>query len=179
MVTPLAVNESPESAIHLFGSGTLTTPNTTSIAITYDPDLAPIGAAMTATVISPPGESTTTEVTVSGLLPNRGYLVYAHTGVCGATAAAAGPRFQGRKAPATTPHRPSNNQRYADLSNEIWLYLRTDDAGAGTSRTSVPFTLTDRTPGSMVIHEGIQTSTGPDRAGEETDRLACLTLFMR
>jgi superoxide dismutase, Cu-Zn family len=174
-----AVHESPKAVVLLFGSGTLTTPNPTSKAITYDPDLAPIGAAMTATIRPSSDKSTTAEFTVSGLLPHQGYAVYAHTNACGADPEAAGPRFQNRRDPAPIPHAPSSNPRYADPSNEIWLDVHTDIVGAGTSRTSVPFILTDRAPGSVVVHELMQTPTEPGHAANAGARIACLTLSKR
>jgi Cu-Zn family superoxide dismutase len=144
----------------VFGSGTLTMPNSTSKAITYDRSLAPVGAALTATII-PTSEGSTAELTVFGLLPNRGYLVYAYTQACGATADAAGTRFQNRPDPGA-------NARTLSADNEIGLEVRTDAAGAGTSHTTVPFVLTERAPGSMVVQDS-----------KEGGRIACLTLSRR
>lgn len=153
------------STVVLFGSGTLTTPNSTSKAITYVPDLAPIGGSLTATVV-PTSEGSTADVTVFGLVPNRGYAVSAYTKVCGAKADAAGVRFQYRLDPVvlsrTAPSEPAP-------PNEISLTVRTDSTGAGTSRTALPFTLTDRVPHSMVVHDQTQRSL----------RIACLTLSAR
>ena len=175
MPTHAAFVESPDSAVAVFGSGTLTTPNPTSQAITYDPDLAPIGAAMTASLIPSPDGSTRAELTVSGLLPNRGYAAHANINACGVAPEAAGPRFQNHLDPAA-PRASSTNPRYANPNNEIWLDVRTDATGSGTSRTTVPFVFTDRGPGSIVVHEGMQTETAPGRAGEAGARIACLTL---
>jgi Cu-Zn family superoxide dismutase len=177
--TPLARYASPANGVILIGSGTLTTPNPTSKAATYNPDLAPLGAALTAIVIPSSDRSTRAELTVSGLLPNRTYAAHAHTTACGATAAAAGPHFQNRLDPAATPQAPSSDPQYANPTNEIWLDVRTDTAGAGTSRTTVPFLITDRAPGSIVVHEAMQTSTAPGQAGKAGARIACLTLSGR
>lgn len=165
----------------LFGAGTLAAPNATGKAITYNPELAPIGAVTTGilTVIPLPNGSTRAQLTVFGLLPNRGYAAHAHVNACGATGAAAGPHFQNHLDPAATPQQPSSDPQYANPSNEIWLDLRTNSAGASTSRTTVPFTFTDRAPGSIVIHEAMQTSTGPGQAGKAGARIACLTLAKR
>lgn len=179
MPTPSAGNSGPVHAVSLFGSGTLTTPNPTSKAITYNPGLAPVGAAVTAALIPSSDGSTRGELTVSGLLPNRGYAAHAHTKACGATGEDAGPHFQNHVDPAATPQAPSTNPEYANPRNEIWLDVRTDAAGAGTSRTTVPFVFTDRTPGSIVIHEAMQTSTGPGQAGQAGARIACITLSGR
>ena len=40
----------------------------------------------------------------------------------------------------------------------------------------MPFTFTDRRPGSMVIHEAEMTATAPGQAGVAGGRLACLTI---
>lgn len=156
------------ATVVLFGSGTLTTPNPTSTAITYNPDLAPIGGAVTATVV-PTSEGSTADVTVFGLMPNRAYAVFAHTKACGATATAAGARFQYRPDPAVLSRPTPSASEQTNPVTEISLNVRTDATGAGTSRTIVPFTLTDRVPGSMVVHDERQRSI----------RIACLTLSAR
>ncbi len=179
MATLATAHESSQAADLLSGSGTLTTPNSTSRAITYNPALAPIGAAMTAVLIPWSDESSRAEFTVFGLLPNRDYAVYAHTKVCGATPDAAGPRFQNRIDPAATPQAPSSNPEYANPNNEIRLDVRTDATGTGTSHTIVPFIVTSRIPRSIVVYKPMQTSTGPGRAGEAGARIACLTLSRR
>jgi superoxide dismutase, Cu-Zn family len=162
----------------LIGSGTFTAPNPASKAITYNPALAPVDAAIL-TSIMPSGwdyTQTVATLTVAGLLPNRGYAVHAHTKACGATGEDAGPHYQNRIDPAATPQAPSTDPRYANPRNEIWLDIRTDAAGQGTSRTTVPFAFTDRVPGSIVIHEAMSTATGPGQAGKAGARIACLTL---
>jgi len=179
MPSPSAGKPSPVHTVALFGSGTLTTPNPTSKALTYNPALAPAGTAVTAALIPSSDGSTRAELTVAGLLPNRGYAVHAHTTACGATGEAAGPHYQNHMDPAATPQAPSTNPEYANPNNEIWLDVRTDAAGAGTSRTTVPFVFTDRMPGSIVIHEAMQTSTDPGHAGQAGARIACLTLSGR
>jgi superoxide dismutase, Cu-Zn family len=162
----------------VFGSGTLTMPNSTSRAITYDPDLAPIGAAMTATII-PTSEGSSAQLTVLGLLPNRSYAVAAYNNRCGPTASAAGARFQNHPDFAATPSAPSTNPRYANPDNEIWLVVRTDASGTGTAATTVPFVLTDRVPGSIVVHDQTHTPENPAQAGNLGARIACLTLSRR
>jgi hypothetical protein len=158
--TAVPASYDTEKPVVVFGSGTLTTPNSTSKAITYDRSLAPVGAALTATII-PTSEGSTAELTVFGLLPHRGYAVYAYTQACGATADAAGTRFQ-------NPPDPAANARTLSADNEIGLEVRTDAAGAGTSHTTLPFVLTDQVPGSMVVQ-------GSTAGG----RIACLTLSRR
>jgi superoxide dismutase, Cu-Zn family len=173
---PPEEEERPEPAGGLFGAGTLTPPNGDAKAITYNPELAPVGAAVTG-IVTPGLEQTGVYVSVSGFAPNRSYAVHAHTDPCGPTGDAAGPHFQNRVDPAATPQAPSTNPEYANPANEFWLDLRTDASGAGTARTTVPFVVTEnRTPQSIVIHEEMQTATGPGEAGEAGGRLACVTL---
>jgi Cu-Zn family superoxide dismutase len=164
-----------QNAITLHGEGALTEASSTSNADTYNPALAPAGARLKVTM-TPSAESTTAELTVSGLLPNRGYAVHAHTNSCNTMPDAAGPHYQDRIDPAATPEVPSTNPEYANPRNEIWLDVRTDAAGSGTSRTTVPFVFTDRGPGSIVVHEATETATGPGQAGQSGARIACLTL---
>lgn len=164
-----------QSAITLRGQGALTEPNPDSNAITYNPALAPAGARLEVTMI-PSGLSTNAELTVNGLQPNRGYAVHAHNNACSENADFAGPHYQHRVDPAATPQAPSRNPEYANPSNEVWLDVRTDAAGSGISRVTVPFVFTDRGPGSIVVHEAEQTSTGPGEAGESGAAIACLTL---
>ncbi|HEY6424355.1 MAG TPA: superoxide dismutase [Pseudonocardiaceae bacterium] len=163
------------TAITLHGEGPLTEPNPNSHAETYNPALAPVGARL-AVSMTPSDTSTGTELTVSGLQPNRGYAVHAHTGSCSPTPAYDGPHYQNRIDPAATAQAPSTNPEYANPSNEIWLDVRTDAAGSGTSRVTVPFVFTDRGPGSIVVHEAMQTATAPGQAGQAGARIACLTL---
>ncbi|MFY9807746.1 MAG: superoxide dismutase [Pseudonocardiaceae bacterium] len=134
---------------------------------------------MTARLIPSSDGSTRAELTVFGLLPNRGYAAHAHTEACGADAATAGPHFQNQPDPAATPQAPSSNPRYANPNNEIWLDVRTDAAGAGISSTTVPFVFTDRVPGSIVVHEAMRTRSDPGHAGNAGARIACLTLSER
>ena len=164
--------------VSLIGSGTFSLPDPTSKAITYNPALVPVDAAILASM-GPSGADysrTVATLTVAGLPPNRGYAVHAHTKPCGITGADAGPHYQNHVDPAATPQKPSTDPFYANPRNEIWLDVRTDAAGQGTSRTTVPFTFTDRTPGSIVIHEAMSTATAPGQAGQAGARIACLTL---
>jgi superoxide dismutase, Cu-Zn family len=175
--TPPADQERPNPPV-LSGSGTLTAPNPTAKAVTYNPALAPVDAAILAALM-PSGygySRTLATLVVAGLLPNRGYAIHVHTKACGATGQDAGPHYQNRIDPAATPQAPSTNPEYANPRNEIWLDVHTNAAGSGTSHTTVPFTFTDRTPGSIVVHEAMTTATAPGQAGQAGARIACLTL---
>lgn len=109
MATPPAVDQGWKPAASAFSSATLAAPNPTSKVTTYNSNLAPLGAAITAIVIASANGSTTAQLTVAGLLPNRGYAVHAHTKACGATADAAGSHFQNHIDPAATPQAPSSD----------------------------------------------------------------------
>jgi len=162
----------------LIGSGTLTPPDPTSKAITYDRALAPVDAAIL-TSMTPSDENsshTVATMVVAGLLPNRGYAVHAHTNACGPAGKDAGPHYQNHIDPAATPQKPSTNPQYANPRNEIWLDIHTDANGSTSSSTTVPFSFTDRTPGSIVVHEKETTATAPGQAGQAGARIACLTL---
>ena len=86
------------TAMTLHGDGTLAqptpesaaTPNTGTLAYTYNPASAPAGARLTV-VMTPSDESTNAELTVSGLLPNRGYAVHGNVNACSPNPAAEGP----------------------------------------------------------------------------------------
>ena len=160
------------------GDGTIAaaTPSAPATAITYNPTLAPVGGHMTAS-LTPSGDSTIADFTVSGLAPNRGFSVIAHVNTCGGVPGGEGPRFQKHIDPAASPGKPSTNPEYANPTNEIWLDVHTDSTGAATSHATVPFVLTDRGPGSIVVHDQQQTTaTSSQPAGQTSDRVACLTL---
>ncbi|MGQ0773655.1 MAG: superoxide dismutase family protein [Pseudonocardiales bacterium] len=178
--TTTATNE-PTVAADLGGEGRLTAPGQPSNAFTYDPALAPVGAVLRVALTASNGSTTATRTTtatleVSGLLPNRGYAVHLHDKACGSTGAAAGPHFQHQVDPAATPDMPSTDPTFANPRNEIWLDIRTDATGSGTSTTEVPFAFTDRAPASVVVHEQMVTATEPGKAGMAGARIACFTL---
>lgn len=160
------------------GDGTIATatPSAPAAAITYNPTLAPLGGHMTAS-LTPSGDSTVADLTVSGLAPNRGFSVVAHVNTCGGVPGGEGPRFQKRIDPAASPTKPSTNPEYSNPTNEIWLDVHTDSTGAATSHTTVPFVFTDRGPQSIVVHDQPQTTATSGQAlGQTSDRVACLTL---
>jgi superoxide dismutase, Cu-Zn family len=165
----------PTSAVVLHGEGALTAPSPSSNADTYNTALAPVGARLTATM-TPSGDSTNAELTVSGMLPNRGYAAHAHAFACSVDPESAGPHYQNRVDPAATHQNPSTSPEYANPRNEIWLDFHTDASGSATSPTTVPFVFTGRGPGSIVVHEAEHTATAPGHAGQAGPRIACLTL---
>jgi len=156
-------------------SGTLVAPGGQGGAFTYNPQLAPNGARVEATIQGSP-QATTVQFQASGLQPNRGYAVHAHVNACGPTGDAAGPHFQNRQDPAATPDSPSSDPAYANPQNEIWLDLHTDAQGAGSATAQVPFGFTERAPKSIVLHEAEHTSSGPGQAGQAGGRAACLNI---
>ncbi|SMC47800.1 superoxide dismutase family protein [Kibdelosporangium aridum] len=168
ITNPPPNTRSQEAAVRQ--DGTLSPPDSATNAFTYGPE-APVGARLTAEILVT-GDATNVQLSAAGLLPDRGYAVHAHTKPCGKTGDDAGPHFQNR----VDPQEPSVDPAYANPDNEIWLDLRTDGQGAGKARTSVRFTLSERAPGSFVVHEQPTTATGPGEAGMAGGRVACLTL---
>lgn len=163
----------------LVGTDTLAAPNPGAEAVTYNPTLAPDGAGILAAIMPVSWNNsprTVATLAVAGLPPNRAYAVHAHTNACGVTGEDAGPHYQHRIDPAATPQTPSTNPEYANPQNEIWLDLRTDANGSASTRTTVPFNITDQTPTSIVVHEAATTATTPGQAGQAGARLACITL---
>ncbi|WP_197319742.1 superoxide dismutase family protein [Saccharomonospora sp. NB11] len=137
-------------------------------AVTYDTRLVPVGA-LAAVAVHRSDTGTVTELRVHGLSPNRSYGAHAHVAPCGATGEDAGPHFQH----VEDPNQPSTDPAYANPENEIWLDFTTDDYGAGEARSEVAWTVDDRRPASVVIHEHT-TSTEDGAAGTAGRRLACI-----
>lgn len=156
----------------LHGEGEFTDyrPGTQASAIRYDKKLVPSGAEAEVTLTAD-SSGVRVELEVSGLLPNREYGAHVHVKECGPTGDDAGPHFQHEE----DPKQPSVDPKYANPENEIWLDFTTDDEGEAEQEASVTFTLGDRRPGSVVIHEH-HTHTGEGEAGKAGDRLACITL---
>lgn len=144
-------------------------------AITYDPASAPEGARLTA-LVEPGDEAARFTFSAVGLLPDRGYAVHAHTRPCGPTGDDAGPHFQHEADPAAGPGSPSVDPAYANPVNEIWLDVRTDAQGTGSSDADVPFGLDVAAPASIIVHAADATATAPGEAGTAGPRLACLDL---
>ena len=120
-------------------------------ALTYDPELVPVGAR--GAVSAQTGDAgTTVTLAVRGLAPQRPYGAHVHTQPCGPTGAVAGP------------------------GNEIWLDITTDAAGAGTATATVPWAFDrDRRAQSVIIH-AMPTATGPGEAGTAGARAACISV---
>jgi len=151
-------------------TGTLAPPTDAESAYTYDQTAAPAGAELTVT-LSPTDGGASVELTVDGLQPNRTYGAHAHLNPCGETGDAAGPHFQKVEDPVS----PSVDPAYANPKNEIWLDVRTDGDGAGSTIAEVPFDFAGRGPASVVLHE-MPTATAAGKAGTAGGRLACLTV---
>jgi superoxide dismutase, Cu-Zn family len=136
-------------------------------ALTYDPDLVPVGAR--ATIVSVPTKGgTTTAIMVRGLEPNRTYGAHVHVRPCGPDPLASGPHFQN----VQDPVRPSTDPAYANPSNEVWLDFTTNALGIGRAVSHVGWRFDGRPAASFVIHEH-HTHTGPGEAGTAGSRLAC------
>lgn len=155
-------------------SGTLAEPADAEDAFTYDTELAPVGAEL-AVEVKPEADASTVVLTVTGLVPDRGYAAHAHTEACGDTGDVAGPHFQHEADPEVDPENPK--EAYVNPENEVWLDLTTDAEGNGTSEANVPFALSaEATPKSVVVHKAEKTGTGDGEAGKAGDRVACLTI---
>ncbi|MCU1687416.1 MAG: superoxide dismutase [Amycolatopsis sp.] len=138
-------------------------------AITYNPALVPVGGYGSVLAMSGAFVGTTTVLSVHGLLPSRMYGAHAHAKSCGPTGDAAGPHFQHSPDPVI----PSVDPAYANPRNEIWLDFTTDPFGNGFAVSTVGWSLGDRHPNSVVIHE-MHTATTSGHAGTAGARLACL-----
>lgn len=170
---PAAAPAGPPNLATLSGVDTFTAPNPGAEAVTYNPAVVPEGASILASVM-PAGSGypqTRANLSVAGLLPNRGYAVQAHTNACGATAEEAGPRYQHRIDPDAARQASSTNPEYANPGNEIWLDIRTNSDGSASAGTTVPFTFTDRAPASIVLYDATATA-----AGQAGAPVACLNL---
>ncbi|CAN5761824.1 hypothetical protein BH24ACT3_BH24ACT3_16670 [soil metagenome] len=158
-------------------SGVLAEPESADTAYTYA-GAAPAGAEMTVEVAE--GEDTTNfALDSTGFEPDRGYAIHAHVDPCGTTGDDAGPHYQEEVDPAATPEEPSADPTYANPENEVWLDLSTDDEGAGTSEAEMPFAFGEEAPASIVVHEEMETATGPGEEGRAGGRLACLDTPLR
>lgn len=141
-------------------------------AITYSPELVPVGA--TARVTSETsGNSSAVTLAVSGLVPNRTYGSHAHAKACGPAPADSGAHFQHQADPRT----PSVDPAYANPGNEVWLDFTTDASGAATvTATQEEWAFAEQAaPQSVVIHAN-PTATEPGKAGTAGDRLACVSV---
>lgn len=170
---PAAAPAGPPNLATLSGVDTFTAPNPGAEAVTYNPALVPEGASILASIM-PAGygyTETRANLSVAGLLPNKAYVVRAHTQACGATAEDAGPPYQNRIDPAATSQGASTNPEYVNPRNEIWLDVRTDSDGSASSGASMPFTFTDRAPASVVVYD-----TASGQAGQLGAPIACLNL---
>ena len=140
-------------------------------AITYDPALVPAGAGITVRTSAANG-STSTTLEVRGLRPDTVYGAHAHVNPCGATGDAAGPHFQLDQDPV----KPSVDPAYANAQNEIWLDLKTDAQGAGTTTSTNAWEFpADRRAKSVIIHE-MATKTEPGKAGTAGKRPGCVSV---
>lgn len=144
----------------------------TGTAVTYLPELVPVGAKATVTSSSTPASSTVT-LAVRGLLPNRTYGAHAHQKPCGPAAADAGAHFQHAKDPVS----PSVDPAYANPANEVWLDFTTDATGAASiTATQAQWAFTDQAaPQSVVVHARA-TATEAGKAGTAGDRAGCVTV---
>ncbi|MFD9888334.1 superoxide dismutase [Amycolatopsis sp. NPDC059027] len=155
---------------HFRAHGTFAPYTPGATAVTYQPDLVPVGAK--ATVYGFTKSRTKTALVVKGLVPNREYGSHAHAKPCGAAPADSGPHHQH----VPDPVQPSVDPEYANPENEIWLDFTTDEDGIAYVMSTVDWGFTgDKRAHSVIIHE-THTHTEPGKAGTAGARLACLNV---
>jgi Cu-Zn family superoxide dismutase len=106
------------------------------------------------------GETTTVRLMVNGLPPGRTFGAHVHTGTCGSDPTTSGGHYQHPGAAGSLAQR------------EVWLDVTSDDEGRGVTTTTVPWSFTAGTAGSVVIH-ALPTNASTGAAGA---RLACTSV---
>ncbi|MFG2041600.1 superoxide dismutase family protein [Dactylosporangium sp. NPDC048998] len=145
-----------------------------STALLYDTSAATSSAAAVLTLHTVGGH-TKVALAVTGFNPKRTYGAHLHVNPCGKDPKAAGGHFQHHPEP-TASSSPSNDPKYANPQNEVWLDFTTDAEGKAKSNADQPWALTPQhRPYSLVIHEE-KTKTGAGEAGTAGGRVACLTI---
>ncbi|GAA5055832.1 Cu-Zn family superoxide dismutase [Thermocatellispora tengchongensis] len=166
--SPVSPGTPEPGGLRLSGGGPLTPYKEGNKAVAYDAKLVPQGARAEITVTTTGGE-TVSELTVSGLVPNRRYGSHLHAKACGPKPDASGPHYQ-------HTHTPGPSHLAANPVNEVWLDFTTDASGAATSTARQPWPLKrGHLPKSLVIHADPTVTSGPS-AGSAGDRVACVTL---
>jgi Cu-Zn family superoxide dismutase len=167
LVLPSA--EAPAHALSARGTFMPYTPGAT--AITYDTSVVPPGA--TAKVVTTKTtHGVRVRLSVTGMIPRRGYGAHLHTMPCESTPDAAGSHYQH----LADPSKPSVDPSFANPMNEVWLDFTTGTTGAATVTSTEAWSFDAKhPPRSLVIHAQV-TSTQPGTAGTAGPRVACLTL---
>lgn len=106
------------------------------------------------------GETTTVRLMVNGLQPGRTFGAHVHTGTCGTDPTTSGGHYQHAGASGSLAQR------------EVWLDVTADAEGRGVSTTTVPWSFTAGTAGSVVLH-ALPTNPSTGAAGA---RLACTSV---
>ena len=137
--------------------------------VRYD-DRVPAGATATVDAAYTPQGDTVVTLHVHGLRPHREYGIHANALPCGTDAADAGPRFQANP----DPKQPSHDARYANIHNEIWLDVTTDNDGDGEAVRRVAWQFPPPYRAHSVVVHARQTDWRPALAGKAGARLACI-----
>ena len=167
--TPSTATLSPIAVRNVEVSTTFT--ESSGIAVTYDPELVPVGSRVAVSAKSDDG-TTTVRLALRGLQPDRRYGAHVHSAPCGSTGDSAGPTYQN----VVDPVQPSVDPQYANPQNEIWLDFRTDDDGAGSSQATVDWGFSaERRAQSVVVHAW-PTATGAGEAGSAGTEVGCVTV---
>ncbi|WP_244409356.1 superoxide dismutase family protein [Streptomyces albofaciens] len=146
----------------------------TGEAVTYDQALVPEGSRVTVVEKrygSGKDARTAVSLRLSGLVPDRTYGAHVHTKPCGPKPNDSGPHYQN----VPDPVQPSTDPAYANPRNEIWLDMRTDEDGRGSSTAKVAWHVRYGEARSVVVHEH-GTHTEPGHAGTAGARLACVNV---
>ncbi|SNQ50675.1 Superoxide dismutase [Frankia canadensis] len=138
-------------------------------AVTYDPGMVPVGAAVG--VLASRGPRTVVGLAVHGLAPTHTFGAHVHQKACGASGADAGPHYQN----VSDPTQPSVDPTFANPRNEVWLDLTTDAAGSAVAFAVVNWDFRPGGAHSVVIHEHA-TASAAGQAGMAGDRLACVNV---
>jgi Cu-Zn family superoxide dismutase len=126
--------------------------------------------------LRPPAElrrsgGTRIELRVRDLAADRVYGAHVHTKPCGKLPADAGPHYQDQ----LDPTQPSVNPQFANLDNEVWLDLTTNEDGSARSTAVVDWRFREGGARSVVLHE-MATSTHEGHAGTAGARLTCVNV---
>lgn len=101
--------------------------------------------------------STTVRLMVDGLAPGRTFGAHVHTGTCGTDPMAAGGHYQ-----------HSTDTSVPLAQREVWLDVTADADGHAVTTTTVPWTFSPGSAGSVVIH-ALPTNPTTGAAGARLD----------
>ncbi|MFF7261869.1 superoxide dismutase family protein [Streptomyces sp. NPDC008159] len=140
-------------------------------AVTYDTELAPLGARVQVKEELRRDGGTRIELRLRDLVAHRAYGAHVHTKPCGKLPADAGPHYQDQ----ADPVQPSVDPKFANPDNEVWLDVNTNKDGSARAIATVDWRFREGGARSVVLHER-STSTHAGHAGTAGLRLACVNV---